>query len=76
MPPLTPERLDIVHVATAQDAIDFLFGGPPSVGAAQDFQLHIDNGPFLALIRPEPHIRDVLEYLRPAYPTRHCHQPG
>ncbi len=69
LPPLTPEQLDLVHAATAKEAVDFLFSGTPWLAAAQDFQRRIDNAPFLALIRPEPHIREVLERLRPAYHT-------
>jgi HAD superfamily hydrolase (TIGR01509 family) len=69
LPPLTPEQLDLVHAATASEAIDFLFRGTPWLAAAQDFQRNIDNAPFLALIRPEPHIREVLRRLRPAYLT-------
>ncbi len=49
--------------------MDFLFRGTPWLAAAQDFQRRIDNAPFLALIRPEPHIREVLARLRPAYRT-------
>ncbi len=69
MPPLTPQQLDRVHAATAAEAVDFLLGGTPWLEAAQEFQRRIDNAPFLALIRPEPHIREVLEQLRPAYRT-------
>ncbi len=69
LPPLTPAQLDWVHAATAQEAVDYLFGGSPWREAAQDFQRRIDNDPFLALIRPEPHVREVLERLRPAYHT-------
>lgn len=69
LPPLTPEQLDIVHAATAQEAVDFLFSGTPWLAAAQGFQRQIDNAPFLALIRPEPHIREVLVQLRPTYRT-------
>jgi phosphoglycolate phosphatase len=69
LPPLTPEQLDLVHAATAQEAVDFLFGGTPWLAAAQDYQRHLDNAPFLSLIRPEPHVREVLARLRPAYRT-------
>ena len=69
LPPLTPEQLEIVHADTAQQAVDFLFGHTPWLEAAQDYQRHIDNAPFLALIRPEPHVREVLARLRPAYHT-------
>jgi len=67
--PLTPEQLDVVHAATAQEAVDFLFRGTPWLTQAQDYQRRIDNAPFLALIRPEPHILEVLTQLRPGYLT-------
>ncbi len=68
-PPLTPAQLDVVHAATAQEAVDFLFRDTPWLAAAQDFQRQIDNRPFLSLIRLEPHVREVLMQLRPAYHT-------
>lgn len=69
LPPLTPEQLDRVHSATAQEAVDFLFRGTPWLDAAQAFQRQVDNAPFLALIRLEPHIREVLAQLRPGFRT-------
>ena len=69
LPPLTPEQLDLVHAATAQEAVDFLFRGTPWLAPAQDYQRRIDNAPFLALIRLEPHVREVLAQLRPGYLT-------
>jgi HAD superfamily hydrolase (TIGR01509 family) len=68
-PPLTPEQLEIVHAATSQEAVNFLFAGTPWVAAAQEFQRQVDNTPFIALIQPEPHIREVLRQLRPGYRT-------
>jgi HAD superfamily hydrolase (TIGR01509 family) len=65
LPPLTPEQLEVVHVSTARAAVDFLFQGSPHRDAAQAYQLTVDNDPFLALIRPEAHVREVLESLRP-----------
>ncbi len=67
LPPMTPEQLDVVHVSTARAAIDFLFQGSPHLAEAQAYHLNIDNAPFISLIKPEPHVRDILEYLRPAY---------
>jgi phosphoglycolate phosphatase len=69
LPPLTPEQLDVVHAATAQEAVDFLFRGTPWLTQAQNFQRQIDNAPFLALMRLEPHVREVLAQLRPGYRT-------
>lgn len=63
-PPLTPAQLDVVHVATAAGAIDFLFQGTPEILAAQEYQRTINNDPFLPLIRSEPHVHAVLRRLR------------
>jgi phosphoglycolate phosphatase len=69
LPPMTPAQLDQVHVSTARDAIDLLFQGNPRRQAAQAYQLEIDNAPFIDLIEAEPHVREVLARLRPAYQT-------
>jgi phosphoglycolate phosphatase len=69
LPPLSPAQLDLVHVSTARDAIDLLFQGSLQRQAAQAYQLQIDNAPFIALIEAEPHVREVLTQLRPAYHT-------
>lgn len=63
-PPLTPAQLDLVHAATAQEAVHFLFRATPWLAQAQDYQRHLDNEPFLSLIRLEPHIREALTQLR------------
>jgi phosphoglycolate phosphatase len=67
--PLTEAQLAVVHVSTATGAIDFLFRGHPGREAAQVYQQTINNDPFLPLIRPEPHIREVLTRLRSRYRT-------
>lgn len=69
LPPLTPQQLDFVQFSTAQAAVDLLFQGSPWREEAQNYQRSIDNRPFLALLRPEPHVREVLAALRPAYHT-------
>jgi phosphoglycolate phosphatase len=67
--PLSEEQLEVVHVSTAQGAIDYLFRGYPGLEEAQAYQRTINNDPFLALLRLEPHIREVLTQLRPGYRT-------
>jgi HAD superfamily hydrolase (TIGR01509 family) len=67
--PLTEAQLEVVHVSTAFGAIDFLFQGHPGREEAQAYQKTINNDPFLPLIRPEPHIREVLIRLRSRYLT-------
>jgi hypothetical protein len=67
--PLTEAQLAVVHVNTAQGAIDFLFQGHPRRSEAQAYQQTINNALFLPLIRLEPHIREVLIRLRSRYLT-------
>ena len=67
--PLSPRQLDFVQSSTAREAIDFLFQGTTWRAEAQDYQRGIDNRPFVPLLRLEPHIREVLASLRPAYHT-------
>jgi HAD superfamily hydrolase (TIGR01509 family) len=67
--PVTEAQLAVVHVSTAQGAIDYLFQGHPRREEAQAYQKTINNAPFLPLIRPEPNIREVLMRLRPRYRT-------
>jgi phosphoglycolate phosphatase len=62
--PLTEAQLAVVHVSTAQGAIDYLFQGHPGREAAQAYQRNINNDQFLHLIRLEPDIREVLIRLR------------
>lgn len=69
LPRLTPEQLDFVQFSTAQAAVDLLFQGSPWREEAQNYQRSIDNRPFLALLRPEPHVREILAALRPEYHT-------
>ena len=69
LPTLTEAQLEVVHVSTAQGAIDFLFQGHPGREEAQAYQKTINNDPFLPLIRLEPHIREVLSRLRSRYLT-------
>ncbi|MFZ5450039.1 MAG: HAD family hydrolase [Thermodesulfobacteriota bacterium] len=69
LPPLSESQLDLVHVSTAQGSLDFLFRDNPVLEEAQAYQRTINNDPFLALLRLEPHIREVLVRLRSRYRT-------
>jgi HAD superfamily hydrolase (TIGR01509 family) len=69
LPPLIDEQLEVVHVSTAQGAIDYLFQGQPALEEAQVYQRTINNDPFLALLKLTPHIREVLAQLRTRYHT-------
>ena len=69
MPPLNREQLEFVHVSTALGAIEHLFQSTNKMEEAKAYLKVIDNTPFILLLRLEPHIRTVLECLRPNYHT-------
>ena len=69
LPPMRPEQLAFVHASTAEEAVDFLFGSDPRRSQAQAYRLGMDYGPFIPLMRLEPHVREVLGRLRPSYLT-------
>ena len=69
MPPLRKDQLEFVHVSTAKGAIDYLFQSSPLKDKAKAFLKDVDNTPFIPLLRLEPNVRDVLEYLRPDHYT-------
>ncbi|MGQ9859982.1 MAG: HAD family hydrolase [Thermodesulfobacteriota bacterium] len=69
LPPMRPEQLSFVHASTAEEAIDFLFRDHPKRLEAQAYRLSMDYRPFVPLMRPEPHVREVLARVRPRYRT-------
>jgi HAD superfamily hydrolase (TIGR01509 family) len=69
LPCLSPEQMEFAQVSTAQQAVELLFGGTPWLEAAQEYQRHLDNRPFIALVRLEPQVREVLTQLRGSYLT-------
>jgi HAD superfamily hydrolase (TIGR01509 family) len=69
LPRLTEEKLEMVHVSTAQGSINYLFKNHPALEEAQAYQRTIDNDPFLALLKLTPHIREVLVRLRSRHHT-------
>ncbi len=69
MPLLREDQLEFVHMSTAREAIDYLFRSAPWIEEAKAYLQNVDNTPFISLLRLEPNIRNVLEYLRPKYNT-------
>jgi len=69
LPPLKPEQLDFVHSSTADGAIDYIFQSDPLGEEAKAYRKTIDYRIFLPLMRLEPCVREVLEYLHPRYHT-------
>lgn len=69
MPDITPQQLTQAQFLTSQQAVDLLFQGTPYKAAAQEYQKQVDNTTFLPLITLEPHVKETLTRLRPAYGT-------
>jgi phosphoglycolate phosphatase len=69
LPDLTEEQLEVVHMLTSEGAVSYLFQGHPALDEALSYQKNVDNTPFFSLLRLEPHVRKVLEHLRPAHRT-------
>ncbi len=67
--PLTPGSLNLVQSATAREVIETLFVGTGLTDEAQRFQASLSSDRFNALIRLEPHVKEVLLKLRRTHRT-------
>lgn len=67
--PLTPGELDYVHMATMVDSIDSIMPDERLRDQAHAFLKTIDFTPFLRLMAMEPHLVDVLRFLKPRFKT-------
>lgn len=65
-PPLTPAEVDYVHSHTVWESLRHIFPNHPEVEEVLKFARTFDYGPFIAMMVEEPHLREFLEFLRPA----------
>ncbi|MEW6266208.1 MAG: HAD-IA family hydrolase [Thermodesulfobacteriota bacterium] len=71
LPDMSPEEVDYVHMATTDESINRII--PEALRAeAQTFRLTVDYAPYNRLMTPEPHLIELLEYLRPRFKTAVC----
>lgn len=68
-PEMTPEQFDYVHMHTVDESIAFLFGAPSAVAEAHRFRREMTYDAFIGLMTPEPHLKFLLNWLRPRYGT-------
>jgi HAD superfamily hydrolase (TIGR01549 family) len=66
---MTPEEISYCHTHTAEETIRYLFRGDPNCDSAINYRLQVDYSPFLDFMIIEPHLVEILEYLRPRYKT-------
>jgi HAD superfamily hydrolase (TIGR01509 family) len=68
-PRLTPEQFKYCHMHTGDEAMRYLFDGTGLADAAQAYRLQMGYSEFIELMEIDPHLRPLLESLRPAIKT-------
>lgn len=66
-PLLTPTAVEYVHSHTVFESIEYLFRGYPDLNAVREFTRNLDYHPFIPMMQEEPHLREFLGFLRPAF---------
>jgi HAD superfamily hydrolase (TIGR01509 family) len=67
MPPLTPTAVEFVHSHAVAQSLEYLFQGYPDLDAVWRFTRSLDYHPFIPMMVEEPHLREFLGFLRPAF---------
>jgi HAD superfamily hydrolase (TIGR01509 family) len=68
-PPLTPQQVDYVQAHTVDQSIAHLFPEPKLLQKVQHFRRTVSYLPFLREMEIEPHLKPLLDRLRPRYGT-------
>lgn len=66
-PCLIDEDIEIVHMSTAEESVNYLFRDDPRLDEAQEFRLQIDYQQFIRLMVMEPKLEEVLDTLHDQY---------
>lgn len=64
LPAVTQSQMDLVLTGTGRSVLEALFKGSPFAEAAREFQLQLPADVFLDMVKPEPHVHEVLRQLR------------
>jgi HAD superfamily hydrolase (TIGR01509 family) len=56
--------MDLVLTGTGKSVLEALFEGSPFAEAAREYQLQLPATIFLDLVKPEPHVHEVLRQVR------------
>ena len=67
LPPMAPDDIDFVHMHTAVESVDHIFGDNPNRTRAQEYRLKLDYTPFIKYMVMEPGLVEVLDFLKPQY---------
>ncbi len=63
-PLMTPEQVQYIHMATAEESVDYLFADDPRREEAHHLRLHTDYHRFIPYMKLAPGARDVLQELK------------
>ena len=66
-PRLTDDALDVVHMSTAEESINYLFRDDPHLQNAQKYRKEVDYRQFIPLMSMEPFLQEVLGALKKKY---------
>ena len=67
LPPMTKEKIDFVHMHTADESIYHIFKDTPYIEQALKFRTQVDYSPFINDMVMEPGLKDLLEELKPQF---------
>ena len=67
LPPMTEDKIDYVHMHTADESIRHIFEGTPYTAEAQAYRWEMDYTPFIEDMVMEPQLKEVLEALAPRF---------
>ena len=68
-PCMTPEQFAYAHMHTVNETIAFLFDDAKGVESAQAYRKQMSYLPFLKDMEIEPHLKPLIQRLRPRYKT-------
>lgn len=68
-PRMNGEQSEYVHMHTAQRSIEYLFADDQNLDDALAYRRTMKYHPFIPMMEMEPYLKDLLQYLRPAFKT-------
>ena len=63
-PRLTDDAIEVVHMSTAEESINYLFHDDPQLQEAQKYRKQVDYQQFIPFMTMEPFLDEVLEALK------------
>jgi HAD superfamily hydrolase (TIGR01509 family) len=64
LPPMKEEQVAFVHMHTAEESVRLIFDGTPYVEEAQKYRMTLDYTPFIADMKMEPGLQELLNRLK------------